>query len=434
MIEVVCICLLAGGLACAAAAVHAKTTDEHTDKDTTVDIQNGEVNTSDAASYAEIGNQRTAYFEAGVQVYLSGPGTGVFDSGDSYMAADGTESLSAEGEEQFLSAAEGMDTSSLPVAVSEESEYADLAIANVSNYVNVRTEPNTDSAIVGKIYDGAVAQILSVAGEENDWFQVISGNVEGFIKSEFFLYGDEAVAVIDDYVTRYAVVQADRLNVREQPDITAKRVGYIDNGEKVKILENLGEWMKVQYTDSSTGYVAAQYVTVSEEFVYAKTLEEEAKELAEKRALEQRQNVSEAQAAENTTIIVTPPNTTYSTNEELRQQIVDYAMQYLGNKYVHGGQSLSTGTDCSGFTSLIYKEFGYSISRTPAGQLSSAGRSIDYSEIQPGDIICYGSGKCTHVALYIGNGQIIHAANSRKGVIIGQADYDNILGVKNVID
>ena len=68
------------------------------------------------------------------------------------------------------------------------------------------------------------------------------------------------------------------------------------------------------------------------------------------------------------------------------------------------------GTDCSGFTSLIYAEFGYSVSRTPAGQLSNAGRSISYSEIQPGDIICYGSkGKCTHVAMYIGDGRYIHS-------------------------
>jgi cell wall-associated NlpC family hydrolase len=110
-------------------------------------------------------------------------------------------------------------------------------------------------------------------------------------------------------------------------------------------------------------------------------------------------------------------------------------MQFLGNKYVHGGQSLVTGTDCSGFTSLIYKEFGYSLSRTPSGQLSGAGRTISYSEAQPGDIICYGSnGKCTHVALYIGNGQIIHSANSKKGVVIYNADYDTILGVKNIID
>ena len=114
---------------------------------------------------------------------------------------------------------------------------------------------------------------------------------------------------------------------------------------------------------------------------------------------------------------------------------MEFAKQYLGNKYVHGGSSLEKGTDCSGFTSLIYAQFGYSISRTPSGQLANDGKSISYDSIQPGDIICYGSsGKCTHVALYIGDGQIIHSANSRKGVIINNADYDTILGIKSVID
>lgn len=316
-----------------------------------------------------------------------------------------------------------------------ENEYADLAIADVRNYVNVRTGPDTGSSIVGKIYDGAVAQILeTVDGEAGEWFHVVSGNVEGYIKSEFFLYGDAAAEVIDDYVTRYAVVLANRLNVRESPDVETKRIGYINKGERARILENLGDWLKVQYTRSKTGYVAAEYVTVTEEFVYAKTLEEEAAELAEKEALEQRQNVSETQAAESTEITVTPPAGEYSTNEELRSEIVAYAMQFLGNRYVHGGQSLETGTDCSGFTSLIYAVFGYSVSRTPAGQLSGAGRDVSYSEAQPGDIICYGSSRCTHVALYIGDGQIIHAANSRKGVVTQRADYDNILGVKNLID
>lgn len=317
----------------------------------------------------------------------------------------------------------------------EENEYADLAIAQVSNYVNVRSLPNTDSDIVGKIYNGAVAQVLSVAGEENDWFQIISGNVEGYIKAEFFLYGDAAAEVIDQYVTRYANVIADRLNVREQPSTESKRIGYIDNGEKVQLLENQGEWLKVQYTDGKEGYVSAQYVTISEEFVYGKTLEEEAKEQEERKILEERENVTEQEVAEDVTIMVTEPVGTYSSNAELRSSIINYAMQFLGNRYVHGGNSLVTGTDCSGFTSLIYKEFGYSLSRTPSGQLSSNGRSIDYSQIQPGDIICYGKGgKCTHVALYIGNGQIIHSANSRKGVVIYQADYDTIIGIKNVID
>jgi cell wall-associated NlpC family hydrolase len=330
---------------------------------------------------------------------------------------------------------ETSDESSTESDDEDINEYDDLAIANVTNYVNVRSNPDTDSEIVGKIYNGAVAQVLSTAGDNDDWFQVVSGNVEGYIKSEFFIYGDDAAAVIDNYVTRYAVVIADRLNVREEPDKESKRIGYIDNGEQVKFIEDLGEWYKVEYTDGKFGYVASEYVTIKEEFVYAKTIEEEQAEIAAAKVLEERETVSEETVSENVTITVTPPSANYSSSSELRNSIVNYAMQFLGNKYVHGGQSLVTGTDCSGFTSLIYAQFGYSISRTPSGQLSSNGRSISLSEAQPGDIICYGSsGKCTHVALYIGNGQIIHSANSKKGVIISSATYDTILGVKNVID
>lgn len=317
-----------------------------------------------------------------------------------------------------------------------ESEYANFAIADVTNYVNVRSIPSTDGEIVGKIFDGAVAQILSVAGEEEEWFQITSGNVEGYIKSEFFIYGEDAVAVIEEYVTRYAKVQADRLNVRKEPSTEEARIGYIDNGEKVKVLENCGEWLRVQYTEQKEGYVAAEYVIVLEEFAYAKTLAEEQAEIEARRALEERNKASEESAPEIITNIVFPANN-YGSNEELRKGIVDYALQYVGNKYVNGGSSLAGGTDCSGFTCFIYADFGYSISRIPQGQYTDAGRTIDYSEIQPGDIICYssnGGAKCTHVALYIGDGKIVHAANSRKGVITSNADYEPIIGIKNVID
>lgn len=313
-----------------------------------------------------------------------------------------------------------------------ENEYANLAIAHVSNYVNVRSTPSTEGEILGKIYNGAVAQILETAGDNNEWFHVLSGSVEGYIKSEYFIYGSEAAKVVDDYVTRYAVVKADRLNVRESADLAAKRIGYLDQGEKALLVEDDGEWLQVSYGGNKKGYVAAEYTTIAEEFVYAKSIEEERAELEALRAQQKRRETSEEHAPEIRTVAA--PVTTYSSNSELRSQIVEYAKQFLGNKYVMGGTSLQSGTDCSGFTCFIYADFGYSISRTPSGQLSSAGKSIDYSEIQPGDIICYGKGSCSHVALYIGDGQIIHAANSRKGVVIYNADYDNILGVKNVID
>ena len=335
-----------------------------------------------------------------------------------------------------VSFAEVQDPEAISFAVApdeEESEYANLAIAQVTDYVNVRSLPSTDGEIVGKIYNGSVAQVLATAGDNDDWFQIISGDVEGFIKAEYFLYGEEAEAVIDQYVTYYATVLADRLNVREEQSADSRRIGYIDNGENVKVVEDCGDWLKVQYTDSKQGYVSAEYVSVHEEFVYAKSIEEERREEAERQALAARAQEAEQSTPEVIGTITFPTNQ-YTSNEELRTAIVDYAMQYLGNKYVHGGRSLASGTDCSGFTCYIYKDFGYSLSRTPGGQYSTNGRSVSYDEIQPGDIICYGKSKCTHVGLYIGDGQIIHSANSRKGVIISAADYDNILAIKNVID
>ena len=346
--------------------------------------------------------------------------------------------------------------------LTDENEYVNFAIANVDHYVNVRSLPSTTGEIVGKIYDGAVAEIVAVAGEQDEWFQITSGNVEGYIKAEFFLYGEAATEVMDQYVTRFAQVKADRLNVRAGQSTEEACIGHLDQDEKVKLIEDCGEWLHVQYTERKDGYVAAEYVTVLEEYTYAKTLEEEQAQIAaEKEQQEQAQIAAEKEQeeqaqiaaekeqekqaepdvkAEQETVVeqtTEVPSVAYTSNEELRKEIVNYAMQYVGNKYVSGGSSLASGTDCSGFTCFIYADFGYSISRTPKGQYSGAGRSIDYSEIQPGDIICYSSngGKsCTHVALYIGDGQIVHAANSRKGVIVGAADYSPIIGVKNVID
>ena len=319
----------------------------------------------------------------------------------------------------------------------EEYEYADFAFANVNNYVNVRNQPSTEGEIVGKIYDGAVAEILSLAGENEEWYQIVSGDVEGYIKAEFFLRGEEAASVMDKYITRYAKVIADKLNVRKEPSVESKRVGYLNFEERAKVVETEGEWIRIQYASEKEGYVAAEYVVISEEFNYAKTLEEEAEELAEKAEKEQRemQVVQTENIVEE--IVVVPPAVTYTSNEGLRQEIVNYAIQFVGNRYVSGGRSLAGGTDCSGFTCFVYADFGYSISRTPSGQLSGSGRSIGYEEIQPGDIICYSSngGKsCTHVGMYIGNGQIVHSANPRKGVIISGVDFEPIIGVKNIID
>lgn len=316
-----------------------------------------------------------------------------------------------------------------------ENEYANFAIANVTNYVNVRNTPDTSGEIVGKMYDGSVAQILEVAGENGEWFRVISGNLEGYIKAEYFIYGEDALQVIDQYVTEYAFVNADLLYVREEPTTESSRIGFLGHEEEVLILEDLGEWLKVRYGEDSEGYICKQYTTIIESFIYAKTIEEEEAELAAQREQASRNEPQNQNVQENTTIVVTPPNS-YTTNSELRAAIVNYALQFVGRPYVHGGNSLTNGTDCSGFTSLVFREFGYSLSRTPSGQLNGIGRTISYEEAQPGDILCYSSNgrTCTHVAIYIGNGQVVHAANSRAGIIVGNALSNPLIAVKNIID
>ncbi len=321
----------------------------------------------------------------------------------------------------------------------EADEYSNFAIADVDKYVNVRTQANTDSEIVGRMYDGAVAQIQEeVDGEDGKWLLVTSGNLNGYIKAEYFIYGDDAVAVIDDYIDRYAVVKADCLNIRENPDIESKRIGYALTGEKLKLTGKAGdeEWINVNYADDKTGFVSADYVSVVEEFIYAKTMDEIKAEEEEQKKLLARQKEDEKQKPENVTITETeqPATAQYAASGDLRNDIVNFALQYVGCPYVHGGNSLTNGTDCSGFTSLVYANFGYGLSRTPSGQLSSNGRSVSLDEIQPGDIVCYGKSKCTHVGIYIGDGQIVHVANPRKGIVVYNVGYDNILGVKNVID
>lgn len=115
--------------------------------------------------------------------------------------------------------------------------------------------------------------------------------------------------------------------------------------------------------------------------------------------------------------------------------IVEYAMRYVGLRYVSGGNSLSSGTDCSGFTKLIYKEFGVTLSRTVAGQMKN-GTYVKKADLQKGDLVIYGNGngKAVHVAMYIGNGKVIHESNHRDGVKISNLNMMQYITARRVIN
>lgn len=352
-------------------------------------------------------------------------------------------------------------------------EYENFAIAQVNDYINVRSFASTDGEIVGHMYNGSVCEILErVEGENGIWFKVVSGSVEGYVKSDYFIYGNDAIEVIGDYVTKVAVVQCNFLNVRADANIDSSIIGSVAAGDKLDIfveevvettVETVSEeeaaelseidaelaeiaadmadeiqWVKVYYTSEKVGYVSAEYVVIEEDYVCAKTIEEEraeaeAKQEAERKRQEQAAAAAASSRTEDVTIAV--PDTNYASLSELRQNIVEYATSFVGTRYVMGGSSLAGGTDCSGFTMYVYAAFGYTIGRTPSSQWSSAGRLISTEELQPGDIVCMGTSSCYHVALYIGDGLVVHEANSRQGCIIsGLYDFEPVLGFRNVID
>lgn len=160
---------------------------------------------------------------------------------------------------------------------------------------------------------------------------------------------------------------------------------------------------------------------------YKAKIKEDQKKIAQLEAEERRKlaalNASKGNGNSSTATIITN-----ATGSELGKQIANYACQFIGNPYVYGGTSLTNGTDCSGFTYRVYADFGYGLPRTSYSQRST-GKSVDYANAQPGDLICYDG----HVGIYIGGGKIVHASTPSTGIKVSNATYRTILAVRRII-
>ena len=247
--------------------------------------------------------------------------------------------------------------------------YEDMAFTQVEegSYLFVRTEPSQDSEWVGKLYEADAAKVIGPVGE---WTQIESGDVTGYVKTEYILTGESAEE------------KAKAIVAEKKPEVD---------------VETLDE--------------AKAEELAAECFSYAESKEEEAARLAEEAAKAE----EEAKAAEAETV-------------GNGQAVVDYAMQFVGNPYVWGGTSLTNGADCSGFVQSVYANFGVSMPRTSSA-MRSAGTEVSYSEAVPGDVICYEG----HVGIYIGNGQIVNAIDEAHGIGVSSATYTNIITVRRLL-
>lgn len=304
-----------------------------------------------------------------------------------------------------------------------------------------------NSSLKRRLFLITVAGVLSCSGE-----QVLAAEKEDVALPEF---GIESVlnkqsesiweSGLASYLTSeekgeyfdiaFTNVGADTfLYVRSEPSIESEWVGKLYPGSASEITGPIGEWTSIR-SGTVTGYVFSEYIITgdaardkAEEIEASAGVEDvrDAVTWAESREEETQRLADEAREAQEEAIRAAEEHA--ANVSAMGQTIVDYACQFIGNPYVWGGTSLTSGADCSGFVQSVYANFGISLPRTTWDQ-EHAGIEISYEEAMPGDLILYEG----HVGIYMGDGNIVNAINPSKGIGIIPATCMNIKTVRRVL-
>lgn len=290
--------------------------------------------------------------------------------------------------EQADEAAQANEAAQTPTAA-QTCGYTNLGMSVISSgNLNIRQAASTDSEVVGILTNHNACELLEDAG---DWYKVTSGKVTGYVSKQYLVTGAEAEAIAQQEIKTVATVNTETLNVRAEKSTEAAVLSQVGNSEAFTVNSIADGWVEIS-VDDSVGYISQDYVTVAQALPTAKTIEQ----------VKYGDGVS-----------------------DVRASVVSYALQFVGNRYVWGGTSLEKGVDCSGFTMRILGKYGISLPHSSKAQ-PSYGTKISASEAKPGDLFFYGSGRSiSHVAIYIGNGQIVHASNKRDGIKVSNAFYRN---------
>ena len=314
-------------------------------------------------------------------------------------------------------------------------KYANLGVANVNGSLNIHLKASGSSRVVGKMTKNSGCDIKSI---KNGWAHISSGKVKGYVLAKYLLKKTAARQRAKQVARLKAVVNTKTLNVRTLPSIDSKVCDTLSREEEYTVgnanIEK--EWLKkyikthvnksfgkkqlkkAMYQDLNNWIMLSideEDVFINKDFLQFNYALDKAVTYIEP------QNGSDGSASH------------YTGNKSLYSKMVAFAMKFLGNRYVWGGTSLTNGTDCSGFTMRIYEHFGYKIPRNSRAQAAFT-KSVSSKDVRVGDLFFYGSnGYISHVAMYIGNGQIIHASNRKDGIKISNAYYRNPIKIGRVI-
>lgn len=313
--------------------------------------------------------------------------------------------------------------------------------------LRLRSEPSLDSSTLAFLPEGTV---VSVHEQLDGWFQVVYGDVTGYVSADYLVYtpgavndgdaepdGSDASEETEETKTAGTISGSD-VYFRSGPSTSAEVIGTFTKGTVVEILSTADGWCEVVY-DGQTGYVSADYVALQGE--------ENKRGIVTGSCVNVRSGpgtdagiVTKVYAGAIVELVELNDNWYYikyngysgyicadyvreykgNTASAIGEQVVALAMSYLGVPYAWGGASPG-GFDCSGFTLYIYKQFGYSMSHSASAQWHDAGEYVERGDLQPGDMVFFSdpartNGKaCSHCGIYIGNGEFIHASSSSSG-------------------
>ena len=315
----------------------------------------------------------------------------------------------------------GVEEQDAPIVAAGVEDYSNMAVAtNIDEFLNIRAEADIESEVVGKLYVNGVATVLETL---DGWYKIESGDVIGYARTDYLIVGDaEACKAASETI---GTITTDTLRLRKEASEEAGVYTLLSEGQKVAVLdESIEGWVKVKY-NTYEGYVSSDYVTIETVYEYAESKEEENARLEAEAAERRRREEAAAQAAAQEEAANKNYNPPAGGNGSA---VANYAVQFVGNPYVWGGTSLTNGADCSGFVMSVYAAFGVSLPHSSYG-MRSVGYGVDASQVQPGDIICYSG----HVAIYIGNGAIVHASTRSEGIkITSNWQYKTVLAIRRI--
>ena len=361
------------------------------------------------------------------KIYNNGSATIEEQDGDWYKIRSGN----AEGyvKAEYFVTGEAAD------AVAQKAAY-NVAMVHPTD-LNIRSDANEDSEVLATAHE---KDELEVVAWDGDWMKVaLGGDIYGYVNAyyvDYKTYYPTAETIEEEQARLSAEQEAAEAADYEVSDDTAETlpeetceeptVDDSSDTEEASYPDDSDEttWTEAPATDETVWTEAPAETEAPEtEAPYTEAPETEAPETEAPYTEAPETEAPYTEAPETEAPYTEAPETEAPSTSGVGQQIADFAVQYVGNPYVWGGTSLTEGADCSGFVQTVFANFGLYLSRTAESQ-SYGGTSISLDNLQPGDLLFYNStGSIDHVAIYIGGGQIVHAANSRSGIIISNAYY-----------